>query len=50
MTTTERPGTDAERLRDRIAAELERTRARTAALTDAVDDDDLVRQHSTLMS
>ncbi|WBB76331.1 ergothioneine biosynthesis protein EgtB [Micromonospora sp. WMMD1128] len=50
MTTIERPGADAERLRARIAAELERTRARTASLTDAVDDDDLVRQHSTLMS
>ncbi|BCJ41450.1 hercynine oxygenase [Actinoplanes ianthinogenes] len=33
-----------------IAAELERTRARTALLTDAVDDDDLVQQHSPLMS
>lgn len=50
MTTTERPETDAEHLRARIAAELERTRARTASLTDAVDDHDLVRQHSTLMS
>ena len=42
MTTTD--------LRLRIAAELERARARTAGLTDAVDDDDLVRQHSPLMS
>ena len=50
MTTTERPDTGAEQLRSRIAAELERTRARTALLTDAVDDDDLMRQHSTLMS
>ncbi|MFE9955445.1 ergothioneine biosynthesis protein EgtB [Micromonospora sp. NPDC005299] len=50
MTTTERPATEGEQLRSRIAAELERTRARTALLTDAVDDDDLVRQHSTLMS
>ncbi|WIM94656.1 ergothioneine biosynthesis protein EgtB [Actinoplanes oblitus] len=33
-----------------IAAELERSRARTALLTDAVDDDDLVQQHSPLMS
>ena len=37
-------------LRLTIAAELERTRARTALLTDAVDDDDLTRQHSPLMS
>ncbi|MFI9639722.1 ergothioneine biosynthesis protein EgtB [Micromonospora sp. NPDC051925] len=50
MTTTEQPGTETERLRSRIAAELARTRARTDALTTAVDDDDLVRQHSTLMS
>ena len=42
MTTTD--------LRLRIAAELERARARTAALADAVDDEDLVRQHSPLMS
>ena len=41
---------DVERLRARVAAELTRTRARTALLTDAVDDDDLVRQHSPLMS
>jgi len=40
----------AERLRARVAAELERTRARSAVLTDSVDDDDLVRQHSPLMS
>ncbi|GIE89256.1 ergothioneine biosynthesis protein EgtB [Actinoplanes regularis] len=33
-----------------IAAELERTRARTALLTEAVDDDELIRQHSPLMS
>ncbi|HWS39580.1 MAG TPA: DinB family protein, partial [Actinoplanes sp.] len=37
-------------LRLAIAAELERTRARTALLTEAVDDDDLTRQHSPLMS
>ncbi|MEU8242825.1 ergothioneine biosynthesis protein EgtB [Actinoplanes missouriensis] len=37
-------------LRLTIAAELERTRARTAALTDAVDETDLIRQHSPLMS
>lgn len=39
-----------EGLRQRIATELERTRARTALLTDAVDDVDLMRQHSTIMS
>ena len=50
MTTTEEPGTETERLRSRIAAELERTRVRTALLTEAVDDDDLMRQHSPLMS
>jgi iron(II)-dependent oxidoreductase len=37
-------------LRLEIAAQLERARARTALLTDAVDDDDLTRQHSPLMS
>ncbi|WP_422756189.1 ergothioneine biosynthesis protein EgtB [Micromonospora sp. WMMD708] len=50
MTTTEQPGAQPEALRSRIAAEFARTRARTDALTSAVDDDDLVRQHSTLMS
>jgi iron(II)-dependent oxidoreductase len=33
-----------------VAVQLDRSRARTALLTDAVDDDDLVRQHSPLMS
>ncbi|WP_436527979.1 ergothioneine biosynthesis protein EgtB [Actinoplanes sp. HUAS TT8] len=33
-----------------IAAQLERSRARTVLLTDAVDEDDLLRQHSPLMS
>ena len=42
--------TDTERLRDRVATELTRSRARSAALTDAVDGTDLVRQHSPLMS
>ena len=42
--------TGAERLRDRVAAELARTRARSELLTTAVDEDDLVRQHSPLMS
>lgn len=37
-------------LRLTVAAELERTRARTAQLTDALDDTDLIRQHSPLMS
>jgi gamma-glutamyl hercynylcysteine S-oxide synthase len=37
-------------LRLRIAAELDRTRTRTTALTDAVDGDDLTKQHSPLMS
>ncbi|MCZ7422376.1 ergothioneine biosynthesis protein EgtB [Verrucosispora sp. WMMA2121] len=46
-TSTDR---DTEGLRDRIAAELARTRARTALLTEAVDDADLMRQHSPLMS
>jgi iron(II)-dependent oxidoreductase len=39
-----------EDIRARVAAELDRSRRRTAALTDAVDEDDLVRQHSALMS
>ncbi|MFC5287920.1 ergothioneine biosynthesis protein EgtB [Actinokineospora guangxiensis] len=42
--------TEANRLRSRVAAELRRSRERSTALTDAVDDDDLVRQHSKLMS
>ncbi|BBH63498.1 hercynine oxygenase [Actinoplanes sp. OR16] len=37
-------------LRLTIAAELERTRARTALLTEAVDEQDLLKQHSPLMS
>jgi iron(II)-dependent oxidoreductase len=41
---------ETERLRTRVATELERTRERTALLTGSVDDDDLVRQHSPLMS
>ncbi len=39
-----------EAMRAHIAAELERTRSRTRVLTDAVDGDDLVKQHSPLMS
>ncbi|NJP35157.1 ergothioneine biosynthesis protein EgtB [Micromonospora thermarum] len=50
MTETTTDRRDGEALRGRIAAELARTRARTAALTDAVDDEDLMRQHSPLMS
>lgn len=41
---------DSEELRARVEYELTRARRRTASLTDAVDDDDLVRQHSSLMS
>ncbi|MEU7867699.1 ergothioneine biosynthesis protein EgtB [Dactylosporangium sp. NPDC049140] len=37
-------------LRERVAQELERSRARSAGLTEAVDEGDLVRQHSPLMS
>ncbi|HEY0804441.1 MAG TPA: ergothioneine biosynthesis protein EgtB [Pseudonocardiaceae bacterium] len=39
-----------ERLRDAVERVLRRARDRSVALTDAVDDDDLVRQHSKLMS
>ncbi len=42
--------TSTEQLRDRVAAQLTRARERSVALTDAVDDHDLVRQHSKLMS
>ncbi|WP_422769266.1 ergothioneine biosynthesis protein EgtB [Plantactinospora sp. WMMC1484] len=37
-------------LRDHIAGELTRARDRSVRLTEAVDDDDLVRQHSPIMS
>ncbi|MFY1651626.1 ergothioneine biosynthesis protein EgtB [Solwaraspora sp. WMMB762] len=37
-------------LRTALAADLDRARRRSRALTDPVDDDDLVRQHSRLMS
>jgi iron(II)-dependent oxidoreductase len=40
----------AERLRAAVAVQLDRSRARTVRLTDVVDTDDLVRQHSRLMS
>ncbi|HEX5404892.1 MAG TPA: ergothioneine biosynthesis protein EgtB [Pseudonocardiaceae bacterium] len=39
-----------ERLRDSVEQALRRARHRSSTLTDAVDDDDLVKQHSTLMS
>ncbi|MET0694871.1 MAG: ergothioneine biosynthesis protein EgtB [Propionibacteriaceae bacterium] len=39
-----------EQLRDRLAADLSRARTRTSLLTDAVEDGDLVAQHSPLMS
>ena len=39
-----------EDLRDRVAGLLASARQRTAGLTDCVDEDDLVRQHSPLMS
>ena len=39
-----------EQLREQVAEELLRSRARSTALTDAVDEHDLVRQHSKLMS
>ena len=41
---------ETEGLRSFVAAELQRTRARTAALTETVDEADLIRQHSPLMS
>jgi iron(II)-dependent oxidoreductase len=52
VTTTHNPLAELspDRLRDRVAADLIRARDRSVALTDAVDDDDLVRQHSKLMS
>jgi gamma-glutamyl hercynylcysteine S-oxide synthase len=39
-----------EALRDHVAAELTRTRARSVVLTESVDESDLVSQHSPLMS
>jgi iron(II)-dependent oxidoreductase len=42
--------TETEDLRARIATALTRGRSRTSGLTDAVDEDDLVAQHSPLMS
>ncbi|MGE5292310.1 MAG: ergothioneine biosynthesis protein EgtB [Micromonosporaceae bacterium] len=49
--TAQRPTTmGTEALRERIAAALIAARDRTRGLTDCVDDADLVRQHSRLMS
>jgi iron(II)-dependent oxidoreductase len=39
-----------EQLRGQVAEALRRSRDRSVGLTDAVDDDDLVKQHSKLMS
>jgi gamma-glutamyl hercynylcysteine S-oxide synthase len=54
MTTARLPATTVEvspeQWRSRVAAVLTRARDRSRLLTDAVDDDDLVRQHSPLMS
>jgi iron(II)-dependent oxidoreductase len=50
MTTSIGPELGTERLRDEVAERLSRTRQRTALLTETVDEDDLVRQHSKLMS
>lgn len=41
---------DEQQLRAHVASEMSRTRQRSAGLTEAVDDTDLVRQHSPLMS
>ncbi|HEX3649787.1 MAG TPA: ergothioneine biosynthesis protein EgtB [Pseudonocardiaceae bacterium] len=41
---------DTERLRDTVEQALRRARDRSTVLTDSVDDDDLVKQHSRLMS
>ena len=49
MLTGSDPRTDDD-LRTEIVARLDRARQRTAQLTEAVDDGDLVRQHSRLMS
>jgi iron(II)-dependent oxidoreductase len=41
---------ESDRLRDVVATELGRARDRTAVLTGTIDDDDLITQHSPLMS
>ena len=43
-------GLTSDQLRTHAAESMTRARQRSTALTDAVDDDDLVRQHSKLMS
>jgi iron(II)-dependent oxidoreductase len=51
MSTEAEVGTGStERLRDTVEQALRRARDRSTTLTDSVDDDDLVRQHSNLMS
>jgi iron(II)-dependent oxidoreductase len=50
MTVTPEAVPDEDALRERIVAELVSARERTRGLTDCVADDDLVRQHSPLMS
>ncbi|GAA3386221.1 ergothioneine biosynthesis protein EgtB [Cryptosporangium minutisporangium] len=50
MTAIETLRHSPEQLRVRIAEELDRARNRSITLTDAVDREDLVRQHSPLMS
>src|SRR6266508_966071 len=50
MTSPDNSPTGTEALRERIAAALQSARDRTCGLTDCVDDVDLVRQHSKLMS
>jgi len=51
VTATEAvPSSDVETLRQRVAELLGACRARSSALTDAVDEADLVAQHSPLMS
>src|SRR5436305_12119560 len=48
--TTEVAGRGADALREAIARSLFSARERTRLLTECVDDDDLIRQHSALMS
>jgi iron(II)-dependent oxidoreductase len=48
--TEQTPAGQGEALRAHIGAQLDRARARSTQLTDAVDVDDLVAQHSPLMS
>ncbi|MCR6482151.1 ergothioneine biosynthesis protein EgtB [Amycolatopsis sp. OK19-0408] len=50
MSTEALSGLSEQDLRARAAEALTRARARSVALTDAVDDEDLIRQHSKLMS